>query len=302
MVNHDTLKTPPISVYQEALNDKIDACWCINRDKQGIANVYKTAEYLYYSLYLQDQIEEDVQPVESFPGCIDAFVGTPPDIEFDHIPTKDEFMERIIRAMTREVDYESCLFEGALDTLEELTQQGEVTIWTAGDARGIPEAHLPGSNQQLHKLARAGLGNVRRTLASKQDRKINDVFRVIADEDKISRLLEELPHREVGNTFFVIDDQLKNLKKVVEGTVGTDIELIPIWVNKSNEDPEWCCRIDSITQLPNLLTTLGDDMKKVFYIDYDDVLSDDKKRSILYKEAIIHALEEQNWIRERHIG
>ena len=112
----------------------------------------------------------------------------------------------------------------------------------------------------------------------------------------------------------VLEDNLKNLVAFMdESSKHKDIDVTPIWVrqgtrrNKFPKSPtkseeEWKREynaINSITEAVQKIKELGisNETKLLgFIVDYDDVLSDDRKKQAKQAAAVLQALESKGWI------
>lgn len=119
------------------------------------------------------------------------------------------------------------LYEGAQDTIRSLLLSGDqVMIWTQGHEKG-----------QIWKVAKSGLGSMRRELPSEERKR----FSVIVSRDKIEDLpdlLGKLEDDGVQNVV-IVDDKSKNISDVDKKTQewqeryeGNGLRVHPVWINQ----------------------------------------------------------------------
>lgn len=281
----------------ELIEEKIDACWCINKYAQGTANMYKIAEYLYFSLYEPDN--PTVPLIEYFPGCIlrfqqRLFFSASP-------PPKEIFIETIRQVMVHDIDYAACLYDNSLVNLHELFHHGRVTIWTSGDMDGFPEKSIPGSRQQLHKIKAAGIEVIANDIAIQKNRPLSQLFSIAAHEDKltvVNQIFRDIKKRG-AQMAIIVDDQLHNLLEARQAASSVNLKTTLCWINSANDDntsSEHAMIFRSFGAAVNYITSLDDRLSCEFLVDFDGVISDDEKRAVLHKRAIIKNLERNNWI------
>lgn len=301
-----------------AVAEKFNACRGVVAEQYGVINVYKVAEYFYFTLYHPEEFEGiEVPENPKFPNR-SANLKKPTSISAEEFPNKDEFIKKIRHAMTQETAFDEALFPGALEELEKMMEMGPVNIWTKGDNAGltIDEEKLPGSAEQLKKTAKAGLNELRKKIASKTGKTKQEILRVTAAENKkeiIPEMLKQFSEKGISRVI-VLEDNLKNLVAFVdEAGKHEDIKVTPIWVrqgarkNKFPKEPakseeEWereYNAIDSITETVQKIKELGISNENEllgFIVDYDDVLSDDRKKQAKQAAAVLQALESKGWI------
>jgi len=302
----------------DLLREKFNACRGAVSERLGVTNVYKIAEYFYYSLYQPGEIDNlDINPDPNFPNKI-TNLKNPFFLEEGKIaiPEKEEFIREVRKAMTRRTDFESCLYEGAIEELSHLARLGNVIIWTKGDHAGIPEL-APGSREQLIKASSAGIGRLRGQLSKETRRPRKEIITFAVSEDKLSdlpKILDSLKEKGV-NKVIILEDTLKNLVTAVEIANQIGLSVVPVWVrqgrekNKLPQQPikemdEWVTEYNSIDRIQDLsskLTSLGineptgkGDVN--FIVDYDGVISNDKIKREIQEEAVINILKEKGWI------
>jgi len=301
-----------------AVAEKFNACRGIVAEQYGVTNVYKVAEYLYFTLYHPEELEKIELPENpKFPNR-NTNLRTSTLISANKIPDKDEFIKKIRHVMTQETAFDEALFPGAMEELEKMMEMGPVNIWTKGDSTGLTadEENLPGSSEQLKKTAKAGLNELRRKIANKTGKNKQEILRITAAENKkaiIPDVLEQFSEKGISRVI-VLEDNLKNLVAFMnEASKRKDIEVTPIWVRQgarknkfpkepTNSEEEWKREynaIDSITEAVQKIKELGISNETEllgFIVDYDDVLSDDRKKQAKQAAAVLHALESKDWI------
>lgn len=279
-------------------------------------NVYRAAEHLYAALYHPEDVESLVEPNEKYPDRLDILkksLSSSPMM----IPNKEEFIERVRHAMVSEVEFGECLHDDAEEQLRQVMEKCEHTvIWTDGDENGVPEHGLPGSREQLKKLAVAQVYNrMRREIAEERGVDHKEVLSVIAIEGKmkfIPELVEKLKEKEIKK-IVIVEDRVKNLVQAMRliREASPEMEVFPVWVrvgpfkNKGEEGKtidEWESElhaIHSIAELSEMLeknNVFGEEIKVASVFDLDGPLHDDDKRKKLQTEAVIRALGEKGWI------
>ncbi len=289
--------------------DKYAICWGIAID-QTKGNVHLMASLLYKSLYDPDFFNQHLSEFadERFPDRLQTLSE---NIEPATVPNETEFTEEIRRVVTREVNFEDCLYPEALDQLNKLTERGKVIIWTQGDTMGTDEH--PGSVAQLHKLVESGVVSGIATDLSDPTRfpSTSDGISVISDEDKFSdEIIEQLQQYTRDRVVFAFDDRLSNLTALQEKLP----KVVPVWVQQDKHghkipssfgdaDPTKVAseynaisniadaskKIDELTQLENTQTP-------IFLLDYDGTIADDTKRAKLQKAAVLDLLQNRGWI------
>ena len=301
----------------ELLMNKLRICRGVVTEKLGTPNVYETAKYLYFSLYNPNQAEQLIPANEKFPDDLDNFKKTLSTLPLEK-PTQEEFIEKIRYAMTNGVDFSECISEEAKNQLRQVMEKSEHTvIWTDGDGIGVPAEKIPGSKEQLKKLASAQFINIfRKELAQEKGLNHKDILSVIAQEGKIDLIpviMEKFSEKGI-NRIIIVEDRMQNLvdaMKIIRKQYP-QIEVFPVWTrlderekNKLNPEKtleEWSEElhaIDNISKLMQILqeNAIFEDKVKVGSIfDFDGPLNDDYKRKELQAEIVIKTLRENNWV------
>ncbi len=299
------------------IKNKINICRGAVTEKLGSPNVYETAKYLYVSLYHPEQGDQIVMPSDKFPDRITTFRKSLSILPAE-IPTEEEFIEKMRHAMTNGVDFSECISENAKNQLQQVMEKSEHTvIWTDGDGVGAPDQKLPGSKEQIKKLASAQIFNkLRRNIAQKRGVDHKDVLSVVAQEGKmkfIPEIMERFLEKGISRAI-IVEDRMKNLVTAMNiiSKEYPQIEVFPVWIriderekNKFNPEKtleEWAEELHAIDDISNLMSLLRensifeDDVKVGSILDFDGPLNDDYKRKDLQIEIVIKTLKENSWI------
>ena len=294
------------------IKEKLAASWGSARDQLGVINNQRLVELFYQSLYLPGEFVEDEIIERS--GFNRAEV-LKENLKLKSLPDKKEFVQEMISALVKEINYEECLYPGAKEFVSEAMERGLVTIWTQGDVYGA-EDYL-GSKEQLYKLALSGLNDLRRQQAQKKGSDRSEVLSVAAAEDKFSlvnKVLDDYKEKLI-NKIILVDDRLDNIIKFLNLAKknAAQIDCVPIWVrqgNSKNSFPkdegktieDYKQEYNAVDQVGQVLASLeqkvliGESDKLGFVVDFDDVLSDDNKRRELQAESVIKKLKSKNWL------
>lgn len=296
--------------------DKYQAAW-----GAGYPNL-ETILNNYYTALFDPDSAGDILNADAFPGRRDELTARMNNgLTPENAPSRDDFIEAMRTAINREAEYDSALYDGALETIESLANHGDLTIWTAGDAGGMlhqtddgEELWLPGSNHQLHKMIVAGIGENRRRLALDSGKQPSEVHGVIASEDKFQGLPDLFAQlQEDGrNQIMVVDDRIQNLKRfdalVKAYNLAHDYNLESTLCladyssehGQADEPPqptETALDIVVLGQITDAIAVAEGlpDRTKIL-LDYDGTLSDDQKRLDATRRAITHVLTENSWV------
>ncbi len=279
-------------------------------------NVYRAAEHLYAALYHPEDIDSLVEPNDKFPDRLDI-LKKPLSKNPLTIPSKEEFIAMLRHAMVSEVEFGECLSDDAQSQLRYVMEKSEHTvIWTDGDAEGVSEYDLPGSKEQLKKLAAAQVYNrMRRDIAQERGVDHKDVLSVIAIEGKmkfIPELVEKFKEEEIRR-IVIIEDRVKNLVQAM-GLIretAPEMEVFPIWVRvgqfkdkgeAGKTIDEWEKELHALSDISGLSELLEQNnifetgIRVASVFDLDGPLHDDDKRKKLQTEAVIRMLGENGWI------
>lgn len=293
--------------------EKILICRAATIEQFGSPNVYRAIENLYISLYDSENIGELIRPNEKYPDRMDI-LKKHLSVKLEKIPNKEEFIAKIRRAMTREVDFEKCFTEEAKKQFYNVMDKSETTVvWTDGDALGVPEYKLPGSYEQICRIGSAKFFNqMRRKIAQKRGVDRRDVLSIVAVEGKmkfIPKLMEDFKKRGIEKVI-IIEDRVRNLNLAIDlARKNQDMEFFPVWVRqgqhrdnmegKSEEALASFHPINNISELMPLMEVnrVFSEEKKVGTIfDMDGVLSDDDIRKKIQTEAVIKILQKKGWV------
>ena len=312
---HEVIVTK--NVDHELISKKFLISRFVTGEKIGSQNLFLAAKNLYAGLYYPENVDNLIDKSEDFPDRIDI-MKTPLSATPKNIPTEEEFIEIFRRTLTREIDYGECVSEEVREQLAQVMQLSEQTVlWTDGDAAGAPEQDLPGSKEQLHKIASSHFySKLRQELAQARKVKNSDVLSVIATEGKmkfIPDVTRSFLEKQI-NTVVIIEDKLNNIIQatdLIKTNGGEAITVFPVWVRQSEyknkiekghnleESMSENHAIDTINELMNLLkqnNVFAPENKVGAIFDLDGTLSDDKKRKELQINALIAAFQEKGWI------
>lgn len=300
----------------DLIAEKIIISRAVATERLGSANLHLTAENLYTSLYEPEKTKELADPNSKYPDRL-AIFGAPLSSPPKKIPSREEFIATVKHVFTREIGFDQCFSNVAREQFYGVVDKSEATVlWTEGDDSGVPEHGLPGSHEQIRKVADAKFFNrVRREIAlNRGGVKPSDVLSVVATEGKmkfIPSIVEKFERRGIG-AVVVIEDRLKNLISASDLIRGvSDMETFLVLASYYNkvEDrsknvgeeviPDSIHVIDDISGLLPLLETNAvflKDKKVGTIFDMDGVLSDHELRKELQTKAVIDALQRNGWV------
>ncbi len=288
----------------------------VTTEKYRSPNVYQSAVNLYAALYKPEEIDQLVNPNEKYPDRIPT-LKQQLSVKPVTVPSREEFIEKVRHATVSEVEFGECLSAEARKQLRWVMNKSEHTvIWTDGDGEGVPEYKLPGSKEQLKKLAAAQFyNNIRREIAQKKELLHADVLSIVAIEGKmkfIPKVVERFLEKEIKR-IIIIEDRVKNLVDVIELIKQTapEMKIFPVWVRvgqwknkiEAGMNLENCIKelhaISNISQLTTILeenNIFKEGVRVGSIFDLDGPLHDDDIRKKLQAEAVIKALIEKGWI------
>jgi len=290
------------------VSEKLLTAWGTSTDELGSANIYRTAEYLYYSLYDPEEFaRRGVGQSERYPDRLPTLqkeLPSRPEI----VPEERVFIERVRHALTRETNYKEALYPETPAALRAMMETGPTIIWTAGDMVGFPERDIPGSKQQLQKIVLSEFNELRREVAEQKNLPPNEVMRVAAAEDKLALLPEifdGLKERDRQH-ITILEDRLHNLVAATELGRENGFHVSPVWVREprhghkipsgmTEKDLEQYLIIQNIGEIIQPLKTNAPE-QTAFLCDYDGVLSDHQKRILEQNKAVVRALRAQRWL------
>jgi hypothetical protein len=292
------------------------AAWHAARTQLGAVNNHRTAELLYQSMFHPETLTEDEVPnTEGFDRLAVLRRKRPLfDLPAEQIPSEEEFISTLRHALTSEPRYELCLHDGAKEVLTTLAKYGPVRIWTTGDVYGITGTSYQGSKEQFKRMAGAGIGELRKEIAAQTERRPHDVISVTATEHKFNELpkiYQEYAERGITN-IVLLEDRIVNIQqalKLAEEIPG--VKVFPVWVRQGNaaniipagiiesEAVEKFHAVNSIKEVPERLggAKMLDLSSLGFIVDYDDVISDDKKRRAEQTRVVFEKLKTKGWIK-----
>lgn len=280
-------------------------------DSQPV-NLAKTGELFYKSLFDPDSIDGDTDNQDS------VTLKTPLPKRLTDVPGQNEFVRKFRHVMTNEVPFEKTFFPGAYEAVIEMLNIGPVRIWTTGDVFGIPELNLPGSYEQLKRLARGRWSKLRNKTGLNLD--------FIASEDKMKQLEKLARDFAIQNVkhIIIVDDKVGNLlsaKKRIQELIPNLHDVILVWDRESelagyhaDKDSKLpsdfqgtpqeaisqfdLIAVNSITEIvPRVRQKVIHPQGQIAWvIDHDDVISQDNKRVQLQEENVIKWLNPQNWV------
>ncbi len=298
----------------------MDMCRFANPKEFTHTNTYQFAKNLYEVLFrpetsgnVYDRIGERMR--KQFPdGRI--FSDHPSGFSVMSAPAEEEFIQEIRMAVTKDADYASCMYDGAPEVLRFLLERGTKTvIFTNGDHVGIPDLDLPGTRQQLYKVAHMKIPNTeRRRVAQERNLEHGDVLSIVASENKMEMLpgiLKDFYKRGISVVVYV-DDRLGNL---VEAGHIFDWETFamryyPVWLRQGSHtdkipsglgpSEELSSRYHIVEDLRSLPGVFDENEKREsigIIVDLDGVLLDDRKTERVVDAAIEKRLTKKGWIR-----
>jgi D-glycero-beta-D-manno-heptose 1-phosphate adenylyltransferase len=243
-------------------------------------------------------------------------------------PQRQELIDKIVRNWRLlEIPLSS---KGALKTLETLSKLGNTSIWTTGDVsdsadHNLPSslfdsAPLPGSREQVYKLKKAGIFNLRRKLG-------NNSFRIEAHNDKLAELprMVEDAVKQGKTDIYIIDDSFGNLEAATNILKDYPIQLHLIYTNQGRkrtpdhpqlnlENPNhYYHPIDQFDQAVKIIEQSGTDPesvnKRAILCDFDGVITDNTAVRTRQEDFVVHTLHEafnqppdKTWIAISELG
>lgn len=315
-LSEDRKESPPSDQARELIGKKWISSWGTAIDIYGVSRFKKAAEILYLSTYFPEEFRDRLQKkvereqsdkadlldgiLASFEDRLPNLSESLPGVSIKNAPSEEEFVNQVVRAVTKEVDFESYLYEGAVESLEELADEGRVVVWTAGDTESFG---------QIKKVAIAGIGKVKRRIASEKGKESFKLRIAENHRDKAKSLADEVLQLKESNvnieTVAVIEDQLKNLVAAEAKVDELGLRYLPIWVRQGkhrNSVPQSVSDIDSynpvesISEASRKVTQSVAGTKNVFFVDFDGVLSEDKTREKQQKTTVYEKLRKNGWV------
>jgi hypothetical protein len=298
--------------------DKLQVARASTTEELGSPNVYEAARRLWRLLYDREGAARIVgeEGLEKYPDRRDI-VSRRLELMPKSIPSEEEFAQAVRYVMTNKVDFGACLSPEAREQFEWVLRRTYTSlIWTDGDEQGVPERGLPGSREQLKKLAAARFYNrLRRDIATERGVDRGEALSVAAIEGKMD-LIPEIAARLVERgvqRVVIVEDRLKNLIWAEDSIrlQAPSLEVFPVWVRVGiyrdefdkemgpDESVRWSHAIDDIGQLSQMLeeyAVLEEGIKVAAIFDLDGPLHDDEMRKKLQTQAVMRELLERGWI------
>ena len=186
-------------------------------------------------------------------------------------------------ALYREVAFDQFFSDIAKEQFRSIVEKSETTVlWTDGDDSGFPDLGIPGSREQIRKIAGSKFFNkVRREIA--QDRggiNPSDVVSIIATEGKmkyIPNLMRNFKKKNIGKVV-IVEDRLNNLqfaKGLIE-QVSNNMETFLVWIQHNNNQLLKQGQIED-AKATDSIHLIGDISDLMMLLKEHDVFSEDKK-------------------------
>jgi hypothetical protein len=302
---------------ESGIRAKLWAAWRMAREFTAlglenygkVVNIAKTGDILYDALFPPQSWDLDI--------CVSAYDDVTllqralPE-KARNIPDRALFVRTFRHVMTNRVAFAEAYFTGAVEAVRRMLDRGPVWIWTSGDVYGVPSLKLPGSYEQLKRVARGGLSSLR---------KMHPHLSVAAHEDKMC-LLRDITQRAAAQgigTLVVIDDRVDNLvgaQKLITKSDDSVQRVVLLWARGyeaiSREGPRLpkdfrgtaedaiahygLMEIRDLTEtVPRVQRVLGAQRKIAWIVDHDDVISCDRRRVQLQEDKVIEWLTSEYW-------
>lgn len=293
-----TTQIPEETLNVDLFKEKLFASWGSARDQFGVPNNHRLAKLLYKSLYAPNTLSNDEIVDNREFGRVGTLTKKMP-LNIKDTPDEKEFITVVVRALTSDINFSKNLYPEALETIEKMIQYGPVRIWTRGDVYGVDK--YPGSVEQIKKVAPAGLGKLRNSIAPRTKNGRQDILSIKAAEDKIpfiKGILEEFKDKKI-KVAILLDDQIDNIKKALkEGLKVQDIHIYPVWIHQKKEGAKEG-EITTVGRIKDVLGNVEDitkENKVGFIVDFDGVIVDDNKRMQAQLESVYNKLKEKKWL------
>lgn len=309
VIKNRGVDTESINEYQEVVEEKLNLLKGAVTKAGFSANIEKIIENLYISVFKPDEADNiadelKIKNTDQFPDRLHYLKYKLP---VDKIPDSEEFAKAIKDALRKKVDFTICVYKNAVEELKKLINIGPVFIWTSGDAKdGYPEHGYQGSWEQFFKISPV-VSPLRRKIGEKSK------VKVFAGENKVDRIEEmcEEFHKQMIKKIVIIEDQVKNLNSIMlEIKDSYNFTAIPIWIRQgfhkdqilSGMEEKSC--VEKFNAI-NSLKDLGDKLVELnikegeagFVVDWDGVISDDKKRQELQSMAVYDEMVKRGWLK-----
>lgn len=319
--NQNTVFTPETIAADKALiANKLQTARDIAIDTYE-TSVAATASIFYDAVFDSTNVvtRYAIQPSETFADRMDVLQAPVQTINPGNVPAKETFVDKLGRAWTSEAIHTSVLYPGAKETLKLMAEHGPTVVWTQGDMYGPSGSYLgfengiPGSFEQMKKVAGAGAGEIRREVARlcldvsgvpiDMRRKIRDTLTVVASEDKFSaasvdKVVAYLT-RLGREKAIVIDDRVGNIQKMQGLLAERGIETNGIWVRQGRygkKDAPY--DHEAIREVPTVDSITADLLPENFatICDFDGVFSSQSARTAMQRDAVYELLVKNGWI------
>jgi hypothetical protein len=277
---------------------------------------------MYRSLYKSSEAEQLIQELHienssEFPNRTSLLSKSLP-VDATKMPTEEEFIAEIKRALGKDAHYETCVYEGAEEVLKNMARLGPVRIWTAGDIASAGQMNKIGKTQMMSRV-RKEVAREHYPYGEDPDAYIKERTEIlsvhVAEGAKakmtiLPEIIEEFKEKGIESVV-ILEDNLNNLIKAETMTKNEGFKVLPIWVRQGfykDTLPK-----DSVHDLSfyvekynaqSDITHIGEVMqeqsinssKPGFIVDYDDVIMDSKKKIEVQGEALVTALKNKNWL------
>jgi len=308
--NHNLLRGErenPAPQRLDVLRKKVRLAGAVTNERFGTPNPRLRAELLYDMLARPDMVSHDHDiDADRFADRRSIFEAEllRPEARLD----RSEFISFMLGLLRSPEINRGSMTPGFEQALAAFAARGPLTIWTQGDVFDAPprgDGTVEGRGEQLWKLGGGGIAALRRELARSALGEISpgnlrSVLEVIAVGDKfdpsaISRLTER-----VGGSDHVIiaEDRLDHIQRLrgILGMHGVK-NVNGFWVNDGQEEPpNGVVKVSAVTEIPSLID--GMEGKIASVIDFDDVLSNQKRRIELTAEAVERYLRDADALKE----
>jgi hypothetical protein len=277
--------------------DKYRAAWGAAYAQEGLKGAL---DALYIALFYPSDVD-DIPNNDAFEGRREALMTSLSNTE--EIPEPDKFMHVMLEAINRDANYKDTLREddpdmSVHDGIKAMATHGKLSMWSQGD-----NAH------QAHKMRQAGIGDVRRDVASELDVRPGEAIGFIVG-DKFKALEEQvLPEMLAADEHSVIvfDDRQDNLDRVAaiierfNEEHGTSITPVLSWArigkNKdkvlTEEETAYYHPAGKVSDMVAISVEQPKGTRTL--LDYDGTLSDDTLRLQATLDAVKNALQANNW-------
>lgn len=324
------------------IRDKFQTSWGISIDQYGKANLMAVADLFYDAVYNPGTVLQDrnIPHSEEFPSRNTMLSAPLNTLNAKTVPGRADFTELVRDTISRGITesgvgrggmrHGEVLYDEASQSIEALALHGPVAIWTEGDMYGQPakvifgkqQPAMPGSLDQLRKMAGPVIGDVRRNVAKAAlvnalatpesgnrdvtGMKPQEIVMISASEDKfapreVTRLADYFKNQEV-NGVVVIEDRLSNIQKLLPLLETAGLHATAIWVRQGKygqaSDKEYDAKqiteTDTIAHVKELILNGPEKTGTIF--DFDGVLSNQAARTKQQVGALQKMFREQQYL------